>query len=229
MQQFAFNFVVNEYNLDDFIESKCNKLANTIIENWSESLDYLRWGVLPYQRSLIIRGPKCSGKTFLAKKWAAKTNAIWMDTKSFNSEPADHNSIINASNNNFFVADGFDEQWLAQKFLHYFNLIHENGKYLLITLEKLPEIQLPDLSSRLNSINIIDIDFPDDQLIRALIFKLFSNYSVAASKEVINYLVRVLPRDFYNITQSVEKINSYAMANKHKITIPLIKHALTVN
>ena len=110
--------------------------------------------------------------------------------------------------------------------LHQFNSIHESNKYLLITTTQVPKLTLPDLASRINATNILDIDFPDDNLVSMLIFKLFSNFSVVVNKEVISYLINILPREFPEIIIAVQKINDYAIEHKRKITVPLVKLAL---
>jgi chromosomal replication initiation ATPase DnaA len=103
------------------------------------------------------------------------------------------------------------------------DLMLEHRKFLLITTTNITAIQLPDLASRLSSSNRINIEQPDDELVKTLIFKLFSNYSVAISNEVINYLVKFLPRDFVTIINIVDSINQDALRSKRKITIPLVK------
>ena len=215
MSQFAFPFDVDPYNPSEFIQSNSNREAYNAVNNWPQSI----WGVAPYPNALIIRGPESSGKTFLAKQWSIKTDAFFIELKSDLTE-----DIL--LRNKAFVIDGVDADIDEEKILHNFNAIHEHNKYLLITTNKIPEIRLPDLSSRMHALNIIDIDFPDDALIRILIFKLFSNYSIIINKEIINYLVKIMPRTFPEIIDSIYKINEYALRSKSKITIPLIKIVL---
>ena len=59
----------------------------------------------------------------------------------------------------------------------------------------MPQLNLADLSSRINSVNKVEISMVDDELMRILIFKQFSNFSIVISEEVINYLVKILPRE----------------------------------
>ena len=197
----------DKYDSDEFIESSSNSLACRAINNWQ---DY--WGVEPYSRVLIIQGPKTSGKTFLAKKWAQETNALFVK--------AMHEITDNIlSYHQSFIIEDFDHSWNEEKFLHIFNLLSENQKYLLITCEKLPKIELPDLSSRIKSVNLINIQQPDDDMMQMLIFKLFSNYSVVISNEVVSFLIKVLPREFPAVVDSVKAINDFALESKRKITI----------
>ncbi len=215
MQQTAFSFVSSDaYDLGEFIESSSNALAYRAISDWPNS-----WGVDPYPRSLIIQGPKASGKTFLSKKWSAKSGALFIKKMHEVTE-----NIL--SHHEAFIIEDFDASWSEEKLLHMFNLIAENNKYLLITCEFIPKVKLPDLLSRIRSVNLIKIEQPDDEMMKMLIFKLFSNYSVVINNEVVSFLIKVLPREFPSVVESVKIINDFAMANKRKITVPLVKVAL---
>lgn len=215
MQQIAFSFVGSDaYDSHEFIESSSNSLACFSIDNWQS-----HWGVDPYPRALIIQGPKASGKTFLAKKWAKNTGALIIKKMHEITENIlDHHRS--------FIIEDFDSNWNEEKFLHIFNLLSENQKYLLITCRSIPEIKLPDLASRIKSVNLISIQSPDDEMMQMLIFKLFSNYSVVISNEVVSFLVKTLPREFPAIVNSVKTINNFALEHKRKITVPVVKQAL---
>ncbi len=71
MQQQVFSIINEEEDFNDFIESSSNSLAYKYINQWPKN-----FGILPYNKTLIIRGPKSSGKSFLAKLWAQKSNAL---------------------------------------------------------------------------------------------------------------------------------------------------------
>lgn len=218
MHQTAFSFKTEDsYNQNEFIVSSSNVVAHNLINSWPNS-----WGVNPYQKALILKGPKSSGKTFLAKKWIVKSKAIILQK---NHELTEETLI----NHPAFIIEDFDSSWHEERVFHYFNAINEGGKYLLITVAVIPDIKLPDLKSRINALNIVNIDMPDDQMIEILIFKLFSHYSIVINSEIINFLIKILPRDCAEIIKSVQMINDYALGHKHKITIPLIKKALNVN
>jgi len=90
----------------------------------------------------------------------------------------------------------------------------------------MPKLNLADLSSRINSVNKVDISMIDDELMRILIFKQFSNFSIVISDDVINYLVKVLPREVPKILSIIGEINQSSLASKRKITIPFIKQIL---
>lgn len=217
MQQIAFSFAGSDaYDSHEFIESSSNSLACYSIDNWQNY-----WGVEPYPRALIIQGPRSSGKTFLAKKWANNAGALVIKKMyEITENILDHHCS--------FIIEDFDSSWNEEKFLHIFNLLSENQKYLLITCRFIPEIKLPDLASRIKSVNLISIQSPDDEMMQMLIFKLFSNYSVVISNEVVSFLIKTLPREFPAILNSVKIINNFALEHKRKITVPVVKQALSL-
>lgn len=192
---FAWN-LLEDYKTENFIVSSSNSEAYNIITNWPNS-----WGVKPYDKALLLIGPKSSGKTFLTKIWPG----------------SNHNEIY----------EDIDQIKNEEDLLHIFNICAEDNKYLLLTAAAKPQFKLPDLASRINSINKININQPDDKLIKLLIFKLFSNYSLIVNQDVINYLLHQLPRNFAYIENFIGYVNKQALTQKRRVTIPLIKECFT--
>lgn len=215
MQQITFLFENNSYNHNEFIVTKANQFALTTMQEWPNKT----WGVMPYKNTLILRGPKSSGKTYMAKKWALLSQAHFIKSA--------HELTENILNHyKAFVIEDIERKWYEEKLLHHFNAINEQGKYLLMTTSDLPVFKLPDLESRIKALNIIDIHEPDDEMMSLLIFKLFSNYSITIDKDIIHYLMKNLAREFPEIIKAVQKINDYSAEQKKKITIQLVKNAL---
>jgi chromosomal replication initiation ATPase DnaA len=213
-EQLVFEFVPqSEYDPSKFVISECNKQAYDYLQNWTPGE---QWGCLPYPNSLILKGPKDAGKSFLSHIWAYRNKALIArgNLAQFDYELVDKHD--------FFVLDNLDFTNEIAIF-HAFNIINENKKHLLITLDAGQEIILPDLKSRLVSLNALKIYPPDDQLISLLLEKLFASYGVTVKQEVINYLLNHLTRDFHSITQFAKEINLYSLQQKKNITIPLIK------
>lgn len=216
MKQTTFKFYVDKYNPQEFIVSNANKLAFDKVQSWPET----QWGVLPYPKALILQAPVSAGKTFLARIWASKNNATFI-------KPQDQFDINRLDSNDCFVIEDIDKWSNDRILLHYFNLIHEAKKFLLLSYTNKPYFQLPDLHSRLSALRIINVDQPDDDIIELLIFKIFANNSVIIDQTIIKYLLKNLPRNFISIINATEMINKYAFENQHKITIPLIKKVLS--
>lgn len=210
---FPINNYETSYDANDFIVSSSNAEAHKIITNWPNL-----WGVPPYKRTLLLLGPKLSGKTFLGK--------IWQNIKlPGNVSLPDDGKYCKIIYENIDLIDRDQEEEL----FHIINSTHEEGKYLLMTATKFPKYSLKDLSSRINSINIARINPPDDELLTMLIFKLFSDNSVKINPDIVKYLVKVLPRDFVSVKNIAEKINKEALIKGRRVTIPFIKTILDLS
>ena len=204
----------SKYHPEEFIVSESNALAYNALQNWQNS-----FGVNPYKHTLLIKGPASSGKTYLTKIWQNLSNAYVIKDIFFDDK-------ILANHDAFIIED--IENWQETALLHLFNLINEKQKYLLLTSNnKGKNFTLPDLSSRINSVLNVILYPPDDELIKILIFKYFATSSVTISQIVIDFLLVNLPREYNKILEILEYINNFALTSKRKITIPLVKEALS--
>lgn len=204
------------YPLDNFINSPSNQVAYEAINNWP-----VIWGIKPYELVLLIYGPASSGKTYLTKIWQRLTNAfvITQDLDVLSNE-------LMKRYNAFIIED--IERLDERKILHSFNLLNESNKYLLMTTSSSNNnFSLMDLSSRINSILKLKINPADDEFIRKLIFKYFSDHSIMVNEQVIKYLLIHLPRQCAEIIKLLAKITRHALVHKHAITISLVKTVLS--
>lgn len=212
-QQYILPLFVNStYHLDDFINSTSNQAAYDLIENWR-----VAWGSKPCERTLLLYGPPSSGKTYITKLWQNFSNAflIKQDSNILSDEAI-------REYNAFIVED--IELWDEVNVLHYFNLINEYKKYLLITTGKTyNNFVLPDLSSRLNSVMRVEIGQPDDELMKKLIFKHFSDNAIQVPEHILNYLLINLPRQFNQAMELLKAVTNTALVHKRAVTITLIK------
>lgn len=208
-------FVNNTYHLDDFINSTSNQAAYDSIENWRTV-----WGSKPYESTLLLYGPRSSGKTYIAKLWQNSSSAflIKQDSNILSDEAI-------REYNAFIIED--IELWDEVDVLHYFNLINEYKKYLLITTgTAYNNFVLPDLSSRLNSLMRVEIGQPDDELMKKLIFKHFSDNAIQVPEHILKYLLLNLPRQFDQTMELLKDVTNAALIHKRAVTIALIKQVL---
>jgi chromosomal replication initiation ATPase DnaA len=204
MQQSILNFKYNEeYKTEDFIVSQSNQVAFDILHNFQKS-----WGTSLYPYTLLITGPKGSGKTHLAHIWQGI-------------------SLENITVENIDATNTLDEEDL----LHIFNSCNENKKFLLLT-SALPanqiQFKLPDLDSRIKSIMEVKIYEPDDYLVKMILFKHFSKRSIKIEDNVMNYLESRLPRNFNEINLQINLLDEASLRHKKDITIPFIRKILNL-
>lgn len=203
---------------EDFLVSPSNEQAIQWIDSWPN------WpGPL-----LVIVGPKGSGKTHLANVFINATGAknIGKDYLEKNSAHSicDGEKALVVENAENIVGHGLDEQ-----LLHLYNTARERDIRILMTATSAParwKINLKDLSSRLNTAPIAEINPPDDSLIAALLLKQFTDRQINISQDVINYLISRMDRSFSAVRDVVEKTDSLSLSEKRKITIPLVRRVL---
>lgn len=114
---------------------------------------------------------------------------------------------------------------------HLYNQYRNENGYILFTSEIAParlHIALPDLRSRLNIVPTVEIREPDDELLQALIVKLFNDRQVVISQEVLSYILANMQRSYAFARKLVAETDNISLARKRAVTIPIVKEALAV-
>ncbi len=208
------------FGRDDFIVSACNEEAVAWIDKSED------W---PLQ-CLIISGDVGSGKSHLAAVWKEKSDAVQLEPNQISwsmaqieEERAGRPLIVDQ-------LEDFQDVEGGETFLfHLINHAKEQATSLLILSSQPPAkmtISLKDLASRLLAMPTVSIRHPDDELIRGLYRKLFSERQLTVSEEVIAYLATHAARDFPTITSLVQRLDEQALASKKAITVHLARLVL---
>ena len=173
--------------------------------------------------AIILSAPKAGGKTHLAQIWKTRAQA--------ESIPPLQASMFTA-NRPLLVDDA--HLWIGQRsaeetLFHLYNQIKEQGTTLLLTMEGTPqerEFQLPDLASRLRAAPVITIEPPDEDVLAAMLVKLFSDRQLRVPAEVIHYILPRIERTYEAVRTLVESADRAALSQQRAITIPLIGRLL---
>lgn len=167
---------------------------------------------------LVLTGPKGAGKTHLAQVWASDTSARIVRATELPDLDIDalasHALAVEDADQ---IADD-DEAQIALFHLH--NRMSERGHPLLLTAQKAPRdwaLTLPDLASRMQAINTVAIDLPDDSLLSAVLLKLFSDRQLSPAATVIAYLARNMERSFSQAGRLVEEMDREALRSGRPI------------
>ena len=211
MVQTALKFNMEEdFSEDSFLVSKSNKDAIAWIKKWPE------WPA----HCLIIYGEKSSGKTHLSHIWKSLSEADFIYNNEF--------SVNDLSSDKNYILENYEE-FDQKNLFHLYNTVKENGKFLLLTSRYSVEasnIKLPDLLSRLYATPSIEIKNPDDDLIRTILLKQFSDRQIRIDSKVLDYLIPRLERSFSSLNDFVQNVDSSSMSQKREITIPFIRSVL---
>ncbi len=209
---------------EDFIITPANEEICNLVETWPE-----KWGVNPYPKAIWLSGPAKSGKTSLAKIWSQNAEITWIDSDNISNEPWKDIQPDIAG-----VVVHKPEEMLpdnSRDLLDLFNSLVEKNKYLMFTSKYQPnsmEIGLQDLASRLNSLQTFKISPPDEETLKIIFTKFFSDFSLKVPPEVINYLATRIDRDYQTALNTVKLLDKASLEEKRNITIPLIKEKLNL-
>ena len=199
----------------DYLVGESNIEAISWIDKWPD------WPA----PALAVYGPSGCGKTHLGHIWRARSNAILLNVADIPtaSPPELLGEAVNC------IVDNAYAYVNAEAMLHLFNHISELGGKLLILGRIAPArwaLSLADLSSRLNAVPAIEIKKPDDQLLRALLGKLFQDRQLKVNEDVLDYLLPRMERSFDAARNIVETSDRIGLSQGKGITVPLARVVL---
>ena len=113
---------------------------------------------------------------------------------------------------------------------HFYNLVKEKNADLLFCSLRPPTqwaVRLPDLRSRLATILSIAINPPDEEALKAVLFKLCSERGMVLSVEVGEYILRRVERSFDHILSLVETLDKRTLSQHRQLTLGLVREVLS--
>ncbi len=202
---------------EDFLVSPCNVEA----VEWIDA--YPDWG---NNLAVVVLGEKSSGKTHLSWLFSEKTGAKVYEASELSgelfSDVVPVNSALIIENVDEVIGDSEIEEIL----FHIINYAEECNTKILLTTEKTFssfDFKIPDLKTRLQSFPVANIYSPDDEFLKALLVKQFLERDIIVAPDVIEYIVKHIPRDTVSVAFVVEQADLLSFEEKHRITIPFIK------
>ena len=200
---------------EDFLVSDCNIAAVKLIDAWP------RW---PEPVQLLI-GPPASGKTHLIRVWEARSNARLLDANIL-----DTKFIDGVGEGAALVLEDADRSSYEERALfHLLNLAREKLLFVLLSARSAPsrwDISLPDLSSRLSAVPIVEIGAPDEALLRMVMLKHFADRQLNVDPKVLEFLALHVDRSLQAAAAAVEAVDRLALATGRKINRQLVVKAL---
>lgn len=176
-----------------FLVTPSNARAAALLDAWSG------W---PTMTALLV-GPRKSGRSLLARIFAAKSGGAVIDDAA--RAPEEH-------------------------LFHAWNRAQAARRPLVIVADAVPPIwpvQLPDLRSRLSASVVAEIGAPDDELVRALLADLFARRDLDARPELIDWLAPRLERSHLAVLRAVDLLDQEVLETRKRLTVPLARATLT--
>jgi chromosomal replication initiation ATPase DnaA len=178
-------------------------------------------------RRLALWGEAGCGKTHLLHVWAERHGALIVaagDVPEKHPLPAAPAFAIDAAE---LLAEGSlaDETAL----LHLLNAAREAGAPVLLAARTPPgrwPLRLPDLASRLRATTAVEIEPPEESLLRALLMRLLADRQLTISPELQEWLLRRLPRTPAALRQAAALLDQAALAAGGRISRALAARAL---
>ncbi len=193
----------------DFIVSDSNAAAHAAV-----------LGETPWpQGKLWLAGPESSGKTHLARLWAARHGATLLPAAALPAALAGTLPPPGAA----IVIDGLDSlSGRAEEALfHLHNHLAATGGLLLMTARTPPArlpVALPDLASRLQATALAQIADPDDRLLALLLARHFADRHILPSAGLIPWLLTRIERSHAAALATVDLLDRTALAEGRAIT-----------
>ena len=210
-----FNFSKN-YKKDDFFVSKSNFFAFNLIDTWPK-----------WEKNIInICGEKYSGKTHLSQIFLNKNKGKIIESKKFIFNKAENLRIYQN-----IILEDFNNDIDEESIFSLINFIDQNNKYLVInSLNPINEMNfnLKDLKSRAKNSLVAKIENPDDQLIKVLLAKNFSDRQIKIDNKLIEFAVKRITRSYGKIFEFIYKIDEMSLKKKKSIDLKTVKKVLKV-
>ena len=202
------------FSREDFLAGESNEAALRLIERWPDWPD----------RALAIVGPEGAGKSHLAAIWADIAGARRVSARVL----GETNLPAALATGALVIEDAtgdLDERAL----FHLINLMRQQDAFVLMTARAPPamwRVELADLASRLRAIPAVQLQPPDDALLRAVMVKLFADRQVAVDEALIAYLSTRMERSFAAARAAVDDLDREALRQKRPVTRALAAELL---
>lgn len=207
------------YGREDFLLGPENRDAVGWLDRWPD------WPA----PVLVISGPAASGKSHMAAVWRDKTGAAVVRPDMLVENTAEEIAAMG----DHLVIDGID-LWIGDRgaeetLFHLYNIFKEDGRSYLVTTRMAPshaDFTIPDLASRMRAAPVATIQPPDDTLLASILIKLFADRQLNVNNDIVRYILPRMERSFAAARDIVAKADKKALADKQKISIPLLRKVL---
>ena len=189
MSQLRLPLGLPEARETEFLVGQSNERAVQQLERWAT------WPVM----AALLTGPRKSGRSLLARIFAAKSAGTILDDA---------------------------DRMLEADIFHAWNRAQADRRPLLIVAEAAPPVwavKLPDLRSRLAASPLLEIGPPDDALLPQLLLRAFERHLLHAKPDVIAWIAARIERSHIAILRVADALES---AGVQRLSIPAARATL---
>lgn len=199
------------WKASDFIVSACNQYVFEWLEKWPS--DRIK------DNFVCLVGDGGSGKTHIANIWAARVDAEVINaTSDIFSKWYELSSL--ATTQRHFVLDDADQIGDDILLYYIYNTAKEKNAYVLMTAKNTPSrwsIKLPDIRSRITTINVINIQSPNEDEMKQILVKMLAKRGLTPYNEVVNYICNRIDRSYESMNYWAHQIDQMSNSNRREI------------
>ena len=199
MDQLIFKFPFSKkYYEQDFFVSSNNFSAYKLIESWPNWPG--KW--------LNIFGDTGSGKAHLSNILEKKIKK----TKLIDAKNIDNQIVQNLNNIDCLIIDSFNNNINEKLLYSILNQSRQLENYVLINSNisiKNLKFELTDLQSRINSFLYIGIELPNDELLKVIISKTFSDKQISINPKISDFIINNVERSYEKMFKFLKKLMNY--------------------
>jgi chromosomal replication initiation ATPase DnaA len=191
---------VESFAREDFLGGPSNAAALKLIDSWPD------WP----NRVVVLVGPEGSGKSHLAAIWAVASGARFLAAHALDQS----NLPAALATGALVIEDAAQDRIDERALFHLLNLAREDSAYILLTARSLPagwSLDIRDLASRLKALPVVTLAPPDDELLQAVLVKLFGDRQLTVDVNLISYVAARIERSFAGARDFVARLDREAM------------------
>lgn len=201
----------SSFRREDLIVSPANAEAVQAIDHWRG------W----HGGALALVGPSGSGKSHLGAAWAQAAQAAIVDV------PVGIDDLVRLQGRPVLVEHA--ERQDGEVLFHLINHAGEEGSGLLLTSRRQPTAwpaSVPDLRSRLNALQVIELGPPDDEILAGALHKFFRERNIKPADDLVPYLLKRIERSIPVAWEIVRRLDEAGDAQRRPISRALGKDIL---